>query len=71
LAVRVIAEEQWRIHKELLRRIKLALDAAGVSPPFAAMPPPTPPPMPPDGAPTPETPGGTRKKPDEPADAES
>jgi hypothetical protein len=38
--VRIHAEEQWRIQRELLRRIKLAFDAEGISPPFAAMAPP-------------------------------
>jgi small-conductance mechanosensitive channel len=43
ISVRVIAEEQWRMHRELLYRTKRELDAAGISPPFAAMPPPAPP----------------------------
>jgi small-conductance mechanosensitive channel len=35
LQVKVIPEYQWRVQRELLRRIKLELDANGIHPPFA------------------------------------
>jgi small-conductance mechanosensitive channel len=42
VTVKVVADEQWNVHRELLRRIKLELDAQRISPP--SIPAPAPPP---------------------------
>src|SRR5262249_40941880 len=55
LAVKVIPDEQWKIQRELLRRIKLELDESEIPRPLAAAAP-----APPPVAPAPPSPGAPR-----------